>query len=275
MHYCPSLGDLPVSRLIDLPSFIFVASSLIAGLILSLPDLKRGLLAARDLSLPMGLLASIIGLVALFAHMDDPSEIGPALGVALLPVLYGVAFYPLLSCFSMLCPTRGDAESIPSWSRGYVALLIVGAVIVAGILTHGPLPESLNIFIDGTAILCLSLLTVAPALLGTINHAAENRKATHLLALRDYSAVTAIVGTFIGAIGILYDMQAPEAIGPSLATGVFSLFYAILVFTAATLLYRAETGEPAPQNFSHQGFYLFMTITYLFGSTATIISLVG
>jgi len=38
----------------------------------------------------MGMVGTIIGLVQMFAHMDDPAQIGPAMAVAMLTTLYGV-----------------------------------------------------------------------------------------------------------------------------------------------------------------------------------------
>ena len=39
----------------------------------------------------MGMIGTIIGLVQMFAHMDDPARIGPGMAVAMLTTLYGVA----------------------------------------------------------------------------------------------------------------------------------------------------------------------------------------
>ena len=38
----------------------------------------------------MGLIGTIVGLVQMFANMDDPSKIGPGMAVAMLTTLYGV-----------------------------------------------------------------------------------------------------------------------------------------------------------------------------------------
>lgn len=38
----------------------------------------------------MGMIGTIIGLVQMFARMDDPSQLGPAMAVAMLTTLYGV-----------------------------------------------------------------------------------------------------------------------------------------------------------------------------------------
>lgn len=37
----------------------------------------------------LGMVGTLIGLVSLFAHMDDPKKIGPAMAIALLTTLYG------------------------------------------------------------------------------------------------------------------------------------------------------------------------------------------
>jgi chemotaxis protein MotA len=37
----------------------------------------------------MGMIGTLIGLVAMLANMDDPKSIGPAMAVALLTTLYG------------------------------------------------------------------------------------------------------------------------------------------------------------------------------------------
>lgn len=38
----------------------------------------------------MGMIGTIVGLVQMFAHMEDPAAIGPAMAVAMLTTLYGV-----------------------------------------------------------------------------------------------------------------------------------------------------------------------------------------
>lgn len=45
--------------------------------------------ALGDVSPAMGMIGTLIGLVAMLANMDDPKSIGPAMAVALLTTLYG------------------------------------------------------------------------------------------------------------------------------------------------------------------------------------------
>lgn len=45
--------------------------------------------ALTDMAPAMGMIGTLIGLVAMLANMDDPKSIGPAMAVALLTTLYG------------------------------------------------------------------------------------------------------------------------------------------------------------------------------------------
>jgi chemotaxis protein MotA len=47
------------------------------------------LTALADVAPAMGMIGTLIGLVAMLANMDDPKSIGPAMAVALLTTLYG------------------------------------------------------------------------------------------------------------------------------------------------------------------------------------------
>ena len=47
------------------------------------------LMALADVAPAMGMIGTLIGLVAMLSNMDDPKAIGPAMAVALLTTLYG------------------------------------------------------------------------------------------------------------------------------------------------------------------------------------------
>lgn len=55
----------------------------------------------------MGMIGTIIGLVQMFAHMDDPAKIGPAMAVAMLTTLYGV-----IISSAVAGPIAGRLESL-------------------------------------------------------------------------------------------------------------------------------------------------------------------
>lgn len=50
-----------------------------------------------DVGPAMGMIGTLIGLVAMLAHMDDPKSIGPAMAVALLTTLYGAVLANMLA----------------------------------------------------------------------------------------------------------------------------------------------------------------------------------
>ncbi len=55
----------------------------------------------------MGMIGTIIGLVQMFAHMEDPAAIGPAMAVAMLTTLYGVILSSVIAG-----PIAGRLESL-------------------------------------------------------------------------------------------------------------------------------------------------------------------
>jgi chemotaxis protein MotA len=55
----------------------------------------------------MGMIGTIIGLVQMFANMDDPSKIGPGMAVAMLTTLYGIVLGS-----GIAAPIAGRLESL-------------------------------------------------------------------------------------------------------------------------------------------------------------------
>ena len=47
---------------------------------------------AAEAAPAMGMIGTVIGLIGMFAAMDDPATIGPAMALALLTTLYGLIF---------------------------------------------------------------------------------------------------------------------------------------------------------------------------------------
>lgn len=53
--------------------------------------------AMGDVAPAMGMIGTLIGLVAMLANMDDPKSIGPAMAIALLTTLYGAMFANMIA----------------------------------------------------------------------------------------------------------------------------------------------------------------------------------
>ncbi len=70
----------------------------------------------------MGMIGTVIGLVAMFAQMSDPAAMGPAMAVAMLTTLYG-----LILAFAMAGPVAARLERLSevelAWQRRAVARL--------------------------------------------------------------------------------------------------------------------------------------------------------
>lgn len=62
-----------------------------------------------DVAPAMGMIGTLIGLVAMLSNMDDPKAIGPAMAVALLTTLYG-AFFANVICLPMAVKLGNRSE---------------------------------------------------------------------------------------------------------------------------------------------------------------------
>ncbi|WP_026376959.1 flagellar motor protein PomA [Aestuariibacter salexigens] len=62
-----------------------------------------------DVAPAMGMIGTLIGLVAMLSNMDDPKAIGPAMAVALLTTLYG-AFFANVICIPVALKLGNRAE---------------------------------------------------------------------------------------------------------------------------------------------------------------------
>jgi chemotaxis protein MotA len=72
--------------------------------------------ALGDVAPAMGMIGTLVGLVAMLSNMDDPKSIGPAMAVALLTTLYGAMLGNMVAIpFSDKCLLRaGEEEMIKS-----------------------------------------------------------------------------------------------------------------------------------------------------------------
>lgn len=68
----------------------------------------------------MGLIGTLIGLVQMLGHLEDPSTIGPSMAVALLTTLYGAVLAHMA-----LTPL---ASKVEKWSNGRTRLQVIYAV---------------------------------------------------------------------------------------------------------------------------------------------------
>ncbi len=76
-----------------------------------------------DVAPAMGMIGTLIGLVAMLANMDDPKSIGPAMAVALLTTLYGAMMA------NMLCLPISDKCSLRADEEGRLQAMVIDALL--------------------------------------------------------------------------------------------------------------------------------------------------
>lgn len=76
-----------------------------------------------DVAPAMGMIGTLIGLVAMLANMDDPKAIGPAMAVALLTTLYGAMLA------NMLCLPIADKCSLRAEEEGRLQSMVIDALL--------------------------------------------------------------------------------------------------------------------------------------------------
>jgi len=76
-----------------------------------------------DVAPAMGMIGTLIGLVAMLANMDDPKSIGPAMAVALLTTLYGAMMA------NMFCLPVADKCALRSDEEGRLQSMVIDALL--------------------------------------------------------------------------------------------------------------------------------------------------
>jgi len=76
-----------------------------------------------DVAPAMGMIGTLIGLVAMLANMDDPKAIGPAMAVALLTTMYGAMLA------NMLCLPIADKCALRAQEEGRLQAMVLDALL--------------------------------------------------------------------------------------------------------------------------------------------------
>ncbi len=79
--------------------------------------------AMADMAPAMGMIGTLIGLVAMLANMDDPKAIGPAMAVALLTTLYGAIIA------NAMCGPISDKLKLRAGEEAMIKSLVMDALL--------------------------------------------------------------------------------------------------------------------------------------------------
>ena len=115
--------------LFDLPSLFFILNSLLIGFIVGGKNIRKSLSLARDISIPIGVSGTVLGCTIMLSRLDDPSVIAPALGVAILGLVYSLMLYILLNAIIYrIEPLAKSTEAIeqltPQTIGGCISLFV-------------------------------------------------------------------------------------------------------------------------------------------------------
>lgn len=80
-------------------------------------------MALAEIAPAMGMIGTLIGLVAMLANMDDPKAIGPAMAVALLTTLYGAVIA------NALCGPIADKLKLRAAEEAMIKNLVIDALL--------------------------------------------------------------------------------------------------------------------------------------------------
>lgn len=79
--------------------------------------------AMAEMAPAMGMIGTLIGLVAMLANMDDPKSIGPAMAVALLTTLYGAIIA------NAICGPIADKLKLRATNEAMIKSLVIDALL--------------------------------------------------------------------------------------------------------------------------------------------------
>jgi len=195
----------------------------------------------------------IIGIIQILRRLDDPSAIGPGMAIVFLTMFYGTAAGDLLfrpaaaACLTGNGPPTGpSAGPIAFRPRKLISVLLVGGLVVAGLGFSG----KIQVFFDATS----TALVVVATILGLfVSHTAAHVRqvlrsvfgpetmhpeqaeqgAAMFHRLAELAVAIGFLGTMIGLIQMLQNMEDPSAIGPAMSVAFLTMFYGILLSEVA------------------------------------------
>ena len=201
--------------LVDAASAVFVFGSL-AALSLVMRLRADGLRLVYELSLPMGLIGFLIGVIGMLAAESNSAQIAPAIAIAILTVVYG-AIVRLL-----LCETESFGFPTESASR---AAKMLGSIAMAAMSLWAMFAVAKgNVSIYWYPQVALLLIGVA-ILVFLVSRALGQHYQTGWAA-----KLTTIgwIGFSFGVVGGLPQLENPELLGPAIAFSFTSLLYALI-----------------------------------------------
>jgi len=242
--------------LLDLPALGFMVVPLL-GAALSGRSANALATTVATVVLPVGIVGTIISVVAMFQNMSDPFTLGPAMAIALLPAIYAVIVKLGLDVYISEPPSERRAPSL-ILSATAVTLWMVAVVAIAWLRSVG-LSSLLNFGAMGATVVSVLCIVGLTAVSGS--HAFADRLATHLPS-------AGLVIFFAGSIGVLHALDDPSAVGPYVAIALLGLLYTISISVCLKL---ARPDLIAPRTSTSQWLVWGTSLASLGGSVGIVL----
>ena len=231
--------------LFDLNSLAFILIPTLAAFA-SVKFGKEGFAVTRGLILQVSIVAMLIGFVGIIQGVEDPTDIGPATGTALLVLLYACIVGGVCHLFS--ANNESQINSAPLPNR---ILALVVWILLTGFAMHSV--AGIGAFADASALAIFGAMSIGICL---PSKNVENYQA----ALAKYLPVSGLIGSLVGVIAVLFSANDPKAIGPAITIALLVPLYCNFVSVVLRLLYPTI----AEQDSSPPASYLEFMLLFLF-----------
>ena len=234
---------MDINNYIDVMSALYLSGVIGSSLIIGRGGVYQTCTAIRDISIPYGVLGSLIRLILILSDMSEPSKICSALSEALLPILYGI----ILSSFAHIAVTRLEKIThITRATRQYDFIMQTIAIIVLSIPILVAFSSTLLIVMNIPSIIIVSIGILGFSFAEQSVTNGESYLSTLVNRISFYSVCTTGVGMLIMLIGILKNLHDPKQLGPIIAIGLCTALYSVFYYIGSVLVYRDLNKQTLP-----------------------------
>lgn len=207
--------------LVDAASAVFVFGSL-AVLALAMRLRIDGLRLIYEISLPVGLVGFLIGVISMLAAESDPGQIAPALAIAVLTIVYsGIVRILLIETESLALPTELSNAAKMLSSAGILAFMGWAMTwVTQGNVAVYWYPQVM-LLLAGFALLVF-LVSRAVSAHHQTGWAAKVMNIGWL-------------GFSFGVVAGLRHLDSPQSMGPAIAFSFSSLLYALIAIVVGLI----------------------------------------
>ena len=235
-----------LTQVTDSLSLFFIAG---AALLLALTQGfgRRGLSTISDLIIPVGIIGALTGLIGMLGNMSDIKAIPSALFIVMTVFLYSLVIRWLIGEQQQTAELDSDLKFKLA---GYAGLMLL---ITWNMINVG----ELNYFIHAEAILFLACTI---GLLAGRNLIAKQPAFT---GLQQKLVSLGLFGFLLGLALMLNAIDNPKSLGPPMAFGYLSLYYALLVLLTLRI-FAPDNSDVSSTTWQSLG------LPFLLGATASI-----